>query len=264
MKRQNKDGRPIYSNNIWYQMVENGKKLQKLGFEESINKPNLFYKIITSEKGKNGIIFVDIRGTDVIPIWEEPDPIIYKNESLAFNEFMKEVVKLKGSGVSIRLSYYDSCEPEGWGFFLNKIPNGFCKRCGKNIIEEVDWTILQYGGYNAKIQENPYNINIEVNHCTICKKMEYTKQEYKNKCLKVADICELCGEKEAALTHHITYKPAKTIRLCRSCHGVLHKKEFPNPIWKEKRKIKKKKNIKEELEVGALEKQNRTGLERFI
>ena len=75
MRRQNKDGRPIYSDKIWYQMVENGKKLQKLGYEESTKKPNLFYQILTSNQVNNGIIFVDIRGTDVIPIWEGPDPI---------------------------------------------------------------------------------------------------------------------------------------------------------------------------------------------
>jgi len=175
------------------------------------------------------------------------------------------VVKLKGSGVSIRPSYYDSCEPEGWGFFLNKIPSGFCKRCGKNIINEVDWTILQGGAYNPRVQSHLINIKIEVNHCNICKKMEYSKQEYRKKCLKNADICELCGEKEAELTHHITYKPAKTIRLCRSCHGVLHKKEFPNPIWKEKRKVQEKKNNKEEVVLaGDIEKPNRIGLEKFI
>ena len=196
----------------------------------------MFYKCLTSNQDKNGIIFVDIRGTDVIPIWEESDPIVYKNDNLAFTDFMKEVVKLKGSGVSIRLSYYDRCEPEGWGFFLNKIPSGYCKRCGKNVINEVDWTILQGGAYNPKVQQHLINIKIEINHCNICKRMEYAKQEYRKKCLKSADICEICGEKKAELTHHITYKPAKTIRLCRSCHGVLHKKEFPNPLWEEKRK----------------------------
>jgi len=264
MIRQNKDERPIYSDKIWNQMLVNGEILKKLEYEESINKPNLFYKCLTSNQDKNGIIFVDIRGTDVIPIWEEPDPIVYKNDNLAFIDFMKEVVKLKGSGVSIRLSYYDSCEPEGWGFFLNKIPSGFCERCGKNIINEVDWTILQGGAYNPKVQQHLINIKIEINHCNTCKRMEYTKQEYRKKCLKIADLCELCGEKEAELTHHITYNPVKTIRLCRSCHGVLHKKEFPNPLWKEKRKIPKKMNNKEIVVVEALEKPNRTGLEKFV
>ena len=235
MIRQNKDGRSIYSDQIWNQILENGGILQKLGYDESINKPNLFYKCLTFSQNQNGIIFVDLRGTDFVPIWEDPDPIVYKNDNLAFADFFKEVVTLKGSGVSIRFSFFDMCEPEGWGFFLNEIPSGYCKRCGKNILEEVDWTILQNGAYNIKIQEKLIDINIEVNHCNICKKMEYIKHDYRNKCLKSADVCEICGEKKADLTHHITYKPAKTIRLCRSCHGVLHKKEFPNPLWEEKR-----------------------------
>ncbi|MFX1258157.1 MAG: hypothetical protein ACFFAN_09880 [Promethearchaeota archaeon] len=241
MIRQNKDGRPIYSDKIWYQIVENGKKLQNLGYEESIIKPNLFYKILTSNQGKNGLIFVDLRDTDVIPIWDEPNPITYKNDHLAFNDFIKEVVKINGLGVRLRFSFYNKYEPDGWGFFLMEIPSGYCKRCGKDILNEVDWAILQDGVYNAKIQENLIDINIEVNHCNICKKMEYAKQEYREKCLKIADLCELCGKKNAELTHHITYDPPKTIRLCRSCHSVLHKKDFPNPIWKEKR-ISQKKN----------------------
>lgn len=40
--------------------------------------------------------------------------------------------------------------------------------------------------------------------------------------------------KEAELDHHLNYHPPKIIRLCRSCHGKLHKKDFPNPLWKEK------------------------------
>ena len=236
MNRQNKDGRPIYSDKVWNHMLDNGEILHKLGYKENIKKPNLFYKCLTSNQDKGGYINVDIRGTNVIPIWEDSDPIVYKFDNLAFIDFMKEVVNLNRSGVSIRFSFYDKCEPDGWGFFLNKIPSGYCKRCGKNIINEVDWAILKDGAYNVKIQENLVDINIEVNHCNICKKMEYAKKEYRNNCLKRTDVCEICGEKKAELTHHITYKTAKTIRLCRSCHGVLHKKEFPNPLWEEKRK----------------------------
>ncbi len=44
MIRQNKDGRPIFSDHIWNQIRENGEILQKLGYDESFNKPNLFYK----------------------------------------------------------------------------------------------------------------------------------------------------------------------------------------------------------------------------
>lgn len=125
MIRQNKDGRPIYSDYIWNQIHESGEILTKLEYEESINKPNLFYKCLTSDQDKNGIIFVDLRGTKVIPIWEETDPIVYKNDNLAFADFLKEVVNLKGSGVPIRFSFYDKCEPDGWGFFLKEIPSGY-------------------------------------------------------------------------------------------------------------------------------------------
>ena len=44
MKRQNKDGRPINSDKIWKRMLWIGSNLEKIGYQESNKKPNLFYK----------------------------------------------------------------------------------------------------------------------------------------------------------------------------------------------------------------------------
>jgi len=159
MIRQNKDGKPIFSDKVWNQILEYGKMLEKLGYEESKKSPNLFYKNLTLKDEKIGIIFVDLRGTDYIPIWERPYPIVYHNEYLKFIDFIKEVVRLKRLGIDIRLSFFDKFEPEGWAFFLKEIPIGICKRCGKDIIEEVDWTVLENGAYNSKLQNNSIDIN---------------------------------------------------------------------------------------------------------
>ena len=73
---------------------------------------------------------------------------------------------------------------------------------------------------------SPY---IEIGYCKTCRKIEYSKWEYWSKYrkdFKNNKKCELCLEKDGELDHHITYNPATIIRLCRSCHGKLHKKRF--------------------------------------
>ncbi len=237
MIRQNKDERPIYSDKIWHQIIETGKKLEKLGYKESYNKPNLFYKYIrkSSEKdelgNKQGIFFADLRGTDIVPIWDEPKPITYSKD-LPFEKYIVEFILLIRAGCSPRLTFFQSMEPSGWAFGLYEMPSGYCKRCGSDIIYSVKWDILEED-INDLFSKG-IDPNIEINYCNICREIEYAKREYRLKYLSNSKFCELCGIKEAELDHHITYNPSKIIRLCRSCHGKLHKKDFTNPIWKEK------------------------------
>ena len=47
-------------------MKEIGQNLERMGYRESKKNPNFFYKSIF-DNGENGVIFVDIRGTDIIP-----------------------------------------------------------------------------------------------------------------------------------------------------------------------------------------------------
>jgi hypothetical protein len=67
MKRQNKDERPIHSDKIWKRMLWIGSNLEKIWVFSSLYIPNLFYKQIR-ESGINGVIFADLRGTDINPI----------------------------------------------------------------------------------------------------------------------------------------------------------------------------------------------------
>lgn len=66
MKCQNKDGRKIFSDKAREHMKEIGQNLERMGYRESKKNPNFFYKSIF-DNGENGVIFVDIRGTDIIP-----------------------------------------------------------------------------------------------------------------------------------------------------------------------------------------------------
>jgi len=96
-------------------------------------------------------------------------------------------------------------------------------------------------------------------------KMEYSKQNYRKECLQIADLCEICDKNKAELTHHIRYNPPKTIRLCRSCHSILHKKSFPNHLWKEKRngEERKKENLAK-IKNHENKKNSNKGIENFL
>jgi hypothetical protein len=102
------------------------------------------------------------------------------------------------------------------------------------MVTSVEWSILEEDINN--LFSKRIDPNIEINYCNICKKIEYSKRDYRLKYLTHSKLCEICSKKEAELDHHITYNPPEIIRLCRSCHGKLHKKDFPNPIWKQKRR----------------------------
>ncbi len=196
MIRQNKDGRPIYWDSIWHQMVETGKKLRKLGYKDSITKPNLFFKPIDTEIRSlddklvhvKGALFADIRGTDIVPIWSDSRPLVYSID-IPFKIFLPEFILLDRAGCSPRVSFYEECEPGGWMFGLDKIPNGYCGRCGENILTDIDWEILEKD--YIELYSQGIDQNLEVNYCETCRKIEYSMREYRLLHIQDFKICEL-------------------------------------------------------------------------
>ena len=65
MIRQNKDGRPIYNDSVWNQMVEIGQKLRKLEYKESRTKPNLFFKPIETKIKSKDDKLTQVRGVSL-------------------------------------------------------------------------------------------------------------------------------------------------------------------------------------------------------
>lgn len=106
-----KFGRKIYSK-AFKQIEAIGKQLLLYGYTESRSKPNLFfcrYNIV--------VFYADLRGTEVIPIWEDPSAVMYWNwrsDKLSLKErqlaVLIELTRLQG--VPWRLLFYTQYDSE--------------------------------------------------------------------------------------------------------------------------------------------------------
>lgn len=119
MKPIDKYGRPIYSN-VFLRLKRIGNALTKLNYRESIKKPNLFYRILAN----GGLIFADMRGSEIIPIWEDPRPLIYWkldelkgqiNTSTVQAIILNELQNFRNSKIVYRLSFEFTMHPS-WPF----------------------------------------------------------------------------------------------------------------------------------------------------
>lgn len=230
MIREDKFGRRIYSNEIWLQMVATGEKLTKLGYAESLRKPNLFYS-----KRDYGFFFADMRGTNFVPIWEDPVPMIYWNFESNVSHWKcrrlieEELAKLKNNRVKCRFSDHieddplfieasGNLDPENLELYWEK---GYCGYCGKDFQAE--------GRYCSTECEN--------------KQIE----EWKN-------TCEACREKidfGKEIVHHVSYSPPETVLVHQSCHAKIHRSEqFPDLKPKDKGNYPKKNSSKSMPKLG--------------
>lgn len=119
MIRQNKDGRPIFSETTWRKLLATGKKLEALGYVELSHKQNLF-----SRKVDPGYIYADLRGTEIMPIWDDPVPLLYffagQGKSVPEEEertmLKDEFTRLRDADCRPRFSFFATSEPEGLFF----------------------------------------------------------------------------------------------------------------------------------------------------
>ncbi len=169
-----------------------------------------------------------MRGTEIVPIWEAPYPLLYaaRNSEAwkrrrALGEATKELDELE---IPNRLSFFETCEPGGLFFGPeDELQDGTCKLCAKEFNAE--------GLFCSKDCEVTYS-----------QLKEMRREEYKQQ-LK----CAVCGQilefwSKNTIEHHVNYKPEKVVHVCRSCHRKIHARHdlYPNlapkkpPDWKAK------------------------------
>lgn len=220
VERIDKFGHAIYDR-TWFQMCKNAKALKKAGYTESKKKPNLFYlKIVTSlpttqtlligggqtfvqKKSTEVIFFADMRGTDMVKIWENTDPYL----SWTFPEptpgwkkrrvIKAELKRLSKLGCPSRLSYYQTSEPGGLMF---SDEDGFCRYCGKDFQSD--------GRYCS-------------NDCLKNARERY--EMWRRSGLPACSVCHKKLERDERIFHHVSYYPVETVIVCRSCHTKIHR-----------------------------------------
>ena len=257
MKREDKFGRRIFSANIWSQMLLTGKKLVELGYIESVNKPNLFYS-----KKDYGLFFADMRGTEIVPIWDDPIPLFYWNFDYGQpnwkcrRHIKEELLRLGNNGVKVRLTMdmidaspcfenTNACiDTEDLIFDWN---DGYCEVCGKDFQNE--------GYFCSTDCEKKF-----------MEKMEKANQEERLRSIREGPLIECCickkNTRENPETvfhkHHTSYFPEKTVITCLSCHQVIHNTEA-YPHLRPKNKRLSTKEIRELERIARIELAKRNG-----
>jgi hypothetical protein len=204
-------GRPIYSR-VFSILQKYGAVLLDMQWTESFDKPNLFRKDF-----QGLMVFADMRGTEIISIWDEPYPYLYvfgQNEvDWKKRRSMRNAVEeLDRNGVPHRFSFHEEMEPGGLFFGdASELADGKCKMCGTEFDKD--------GLFCSEK----------------CEKTHLQLQQMRNEIQESRIKCAICGKSLVAYSsdcvlHHIDYNDDKTIQVCRSCHRKIHsrKAKFPD------------------------------------
>jgi len=195
MKPIDKFGNKIYEN-TYKKMLHFGSILLRTEYKESKNKPNLFYKTVE----KDLVYFADMRGTVIIPIWEDPTPLLYATFPESMPKWKRRrLLEQEHASLGIgRFSFYDENEPEG--LLFGEGGDGYCIVCHKD-----------FSGEGLFCSER-------------CKKANEDLGK---------DSCSVCGKElpfDKLIKHHIDYPENKTINVCRSCHLKIHRSASLNKL----------------------------------
>lgn len=188
MQPIDKFGREIYAD-TYNKMLHFGSILLRSNYKESRNKANLFFK----KSGQNVIFFADMRGTEIVPLWEDPSPLLYATFPGTMPKWeRRRLMEQEHASLGIgRFSFYDGFEPDG--LFFGDGGDGYCIVCHKDFSGE--------GLFCSTRCEQAYK-EMGKERCSICgKELPYDK----------------------LIQHHINYPENKTINVCRSCHSKIHK-----------------------------------------
>jgi hypothetical protein len=120
MEPFDKFGNQIYPK-TYNKMLGYARVLKAHGFTESLKKPNLFYRKDVERVFKQDfeggvditqvVFFADMRGTDVVPIWEDSSPLLYarfRDDMLEWQR--RRLLEEEYFELAIcRFSFYEEC-----------------------------------------------------------------------------------------------------------------------------------------------------------
>ncbi|MFW9890523.1 MAG: hypothetical protein ACFFER_20305 [Candidatus Thorarchaeota archaeon] len=253
MKPVDKFGNPIYSR-TYRTLLEIGRKLETIGFRESFTKPNLFYRkmpIEVDDVERDVSFYADMRGTDIVKIWEDPVPMVYLDgrglpQWLQKRLLGSEVQRLEASNIPHRFSFFHgendffealdrsrnvSREFEDFMqhalYQLFEEEDGFCKACGRDFQAGGLWCSDEC---REKLRTKLYSEHVEtlereisgLELCAICR----TKISSNTSLFEARERFGLQEVRES-VEHHLSYEEDSTIMICTSCHARIHLSDEP-------------------------------------
>jgi hypothetical protein len=195
-------------------MTENGSLLVSAGYGESRRKPNLFWR----HAGKVRF-FADMRGTVIVPIWEDPRPLLYlfpeRGTDLAAEDnarlLSEEQGRLYALRVHTRFNFYqESCDETMW----DKPQIRLCV-CNKEFFGAGE-----YCSDKCKLAATKASIVYmlaSAPFCSVCKRKvvdEWVAIEAK--AVMGVDLAS------KVVVHHLSYAPEITAEVCQECHQRIH------------------------------------------
>jgi len=191
-------GKVIHEESVYRELCSNVAKLKANGYKESIKKPSLFYR-----KGQHEeIYFADLRGNDMVAIWEDTSPLFYvqfpvdkipywQRSRLASQEF----TRLKICHLSMEFDPTDYCiVSDELEVYMSNSSLGYCSWCGKDIQSDDEFCSPEC---EAAFDEH------YAEKCQICNK--------------------IIDRSEEQIQHHLSYEKERIILVCRSCHSKIHR-----------------------------------------
>jgi hypothetical protein len=193
--------------------------LIKADYREAREKPNLFYF-----KTENATFFADMRGTQMVKIWEDPVPLVYATFVEHFAHWRKrrlikeELRRLESIGCRWRVSFYEECEPGGL-FFEDE--DGFCKECGSDFQGPGLYCSSSCEAQAERRQLIEGISNLQT--CEVCKRRIAPDRSFRSKAKEIAGV-DLAYR---SIEHHVSYPTEMTIVVCVDCHNKIHHTKDP-------------------------------------
>lgn len=191
---------------VFPQLKKHGIVLENSGYQESREKPNLFYRKVPS----CGMFFSDMRRTEKIPARDDTSPLFYWGFDsevppwLRRRHIKNELVRLFHNGCPCRLRNRDLsltvefaragsiAIDESKGLF--DWSDGYCKFCGKDFHAEGEFCSSQCVELYQDSMKTP---------CPVCNH-------------------KLSMLEEGIVRHRVKYFPEETCLVHRSCHNKIH------------------------------------------
>ena len=244
MIQQDKFGKHI-PNSTFRIVKDIAERLERIGYIEMKNNPNLF-----CYKSGDVTFYADFRGTNEVPIWIDPKPLIYwfpkeVDENLWLS-ILSHFELLGENGIAKRISFYEEFELGGLTFDMSEFTDEYLSKRFEIPVFVFRDGMLSFVDQEGKCHNDQCGnkFNAPGFFCSDQCKRRYIRRLLASEVNMSKKFCAVCGTiildetlleqckgfldisgKEKAQIHHISYFPEITILVCNECHQRIHRTE---------------------------------------